>query len=44
VPSIPSFYRVGPDGKPTGKSLDGGRWGRAVPSKMAAAIKAFLEG
>ena len=44
VPSIPLFYRLGPEGRPTGKSLDGGRWGRATPARMAEALKAFLGG
>ena len=44
VPSIPSFYRLGPEGRPAGRSLDGGRWGRATPARMAEALRAFLEG
>ena len=42
VQSIPSFYLVRDDGHPTGKMLDGDRWGRNTPDNMAAALRTLL--
>ena len=39
---IPSFYLINDAGRPTGKTFDGDKWGKAPsPGRMAAAIKAF---
>jgi thiol-disulfide isomerase/thioredoxin len=40
--TIPSFFRVGADGRPVGKMLDGDKWRRPTPAAMAASIKSFL--
>jgi thiol-disulfide isomerase/thioredoxin len=42
--TIPSFYVFGGDGRPTGKMLDGDRWGKSTPARMGEAIAAFLRG
>jgi hypothetical protein len=42
VRSIPAFYLVGPDGRPTGKMLDGDKWGQATPANMSASLSNFL--
>jgi thioredoxin-like negative regulator of GroEL len=42
VDVIPAFYLVGDDGRPTGKMLDGNRWGRSTVPNMSAALRAFL--
>ena len=42
--TIPSFYFVDEAGRPTGKMLDGDRWGKATPARMGAALEAFLRG
>jgi thiol-disulfide isomerase/thioredoxin len=44
VRSIPSFYLVGAEGRPAGKPLDGGAWGRATPARMGEALRAFFRG
>jgi thiol-disulfide isomerase/thioredoxin len=44
VKTIPSFYLLGDDGRPNGKMLDGDKWGKSTPSRMGAALKAFLDG
>jgi hypothetical protein len=40
--SIPVFYRLGPDGKPTGDRIDGGAWGDNIPENMAPPLTAFF--
>jgi thiol-disulfide isomerase/thioredoxin len=40
--SIPFFYLVGSDGRPTGKVLDGDKWGRNTVPNMSAALTRFL--
>ena len=40
--SIPSFYFITAEGRPTGKMLDGDKWGKASAARMGAALKAFL--
>jgi thioredoxin-like negative regulator of GroEL len=42
VQSIPAFYLVRDDGRPTGKMLDGDRWGRSTPDNMSAALSKLL--
>jgi thiol-disulfide isomerase/thioredoxin len=40
--SIPRFYLVGEDGRPTGKVLDGDQWRRPTANNMAASFDALL--
>jgi thiol-disulfide isomerase/thioredoxin len=40
--SIPAFYLVGDDGRPTGKMLDGDKWRRPTPAVMAASLDQLL--
>ncbi len=42
VRSIPAFFFVGADGRPTGKMLDGDKWGKATPANMSASLTTFL--
>jgi len=44
--SIPSFYRLTPDGRPTGKMLDGDRWAAGAPKPKAppAELEAWRQG
>jgi thiol-disulfide isomerase/thioredoxin len=43
VHTIPSFYMVSANGRPTGKMLDGDKWGRvATPAIMSASLAKFL--
>lgn len=42
--SIPAFYLITDAGRPTGKMLDGDRWGKASPARMGEALDAFLRG
>ncbi|APR83819.1 Hypothetical protein A7982_09168 [Minicystis rosea] len=42
--TIPSFYFFGPDGRPTGKLLDGDRWGKSSPARMGEALTEWLRG
>jgi thiol-disulfide isomerase/thioredoxin len=42
--SIPAFYEVGADGKPTGRHITGGAWGEDVPENMAPPLDAFFHG
>lgn len=42
--SIPVFYEVDDEGKPTGRSIDGGAWGDNIPANMAPPLKDFFQG
>jgi thiol-disulfide isomerase/thioredoxin len=42
VATIPRFYLVGPDGRPSGKMLDGDKWGKPTPDKMSVSLSEFL--
>lgn len=42
--SIPVFYEVGDDGKPTGRKIDGGAWGDNIPENMAPPLGKFFHG
>jgi thiol-disulfide isomerase/thioredoxin len=42
VRSIPAFFLVGADGRPTGKMLDGDRWGKATVPIMSSSLSKFL--
>jgi thiol-disulfide isomerase/thioredoxin len=44
IPTIPAFYRVGPDGKPSGKPLAAHTWGSIDAVTMAARVREFLAG
>ena len=39
---IPIFYALDGDGKPTGRTIDGGAWGENVPENMAPPLKKFF--
>lgn len=40
--SIPAFYLVGADGRPSGQMLDGDKWGKPTPDKMSVSLSKFL--
>jgi thiol-disulfide isomerase/thioredoxin len=42
VRSIPSFYLIGPDGRPTGEMLNGDKWKKLTPETMAIELTKFL--
>jgi thiol-disulfide isomerase/thioredoxin len=42
--TIPSFYLFDAGGQPTGKMLDGDKWGKSTPSRMGEALATFLRG
>ena len=42
VRSIPAFYLVGADGRPSGKMLDGDKWGKATPANMSTSLSKLL--
>jgi hypothetical protein len=39
---IPIFYRLDPQGRPNGPTIDGGAWGENVPDNMAPPLAAFF--
>ena len=41
--SIPVFYALDSNGKPTGRKVDGGAWGDNTPENMAPPLKAFFQ-
>lgn len=42
--SIPAFFEIGDNGKPTGRKITGGAWAANVPANMAPPLKAFFKG
>lgn len=40
--SIPVFYELDEQGKPTGRKIDGGAWDENIPANMAPPLKAFF--
>lgn len=42
VKAIPMFFFLGADGRPTGKLLDGDKWGKATPANMSASLAKWL--
>lgn len=40
--AIPVFIKVGDDGKPIGKSIDGGAWDDNIPENMAPPLDKFF--
>jgi hypothetical protein len=42
VAQVPVFFQLDAQGKPTGKSLDGGAWNEDVPAEMAPPLKRFF--
>lgn len=42
--SIPVFYELNAQGKPTGRSINGGAWEENIPQNMAPPLKAFFSG
>jgi hypothetical protein len=44
VQGIPAFYEIDADGRPTGRSIDGGAWAENIPVNMAPPLKAFFQG
>ena len=39
---IRSTFLIGPDGRPTGKMLDGDKWGKSTPANMSEKLTKFL--
>jgi thiol:disulfide interchange protein len=44
VTSVPTFFELGEDGRPTGRKLVGDAWSKDVPSSMAPPLKTFFQG
>jgi thiol-disulfide isomerase/thioredoxin len=44
IRSIPAFFEVSNEGKPTGHTIDGGAWGENTPENMVPPLKAFFKG
>ena len=42
--SIPVFYELDAQAKPTGRKIDGGAWAENIPANMAPPLKAFFAG
>jgi thiol-disulfide isomerase/thioredoxin len=42
--SIPVFYQLDGDGKPTGKTIDGSAWADNIPVNMAPPLDKFFHG
>lgn len=40
--TIPVFFEVGSDGRPTGRQIDGGAWGDNIPENMAPPLDGFF--
>lgn len=40
--AIPVFYPIDDEGKPSGKTIDGGAWGENIPENMAPPLKAYF--
>ena len=39
---IPAFFELDPQGKPTGRTINGGAWGENIPKNMAPPLKQFF--
>jgi len=44
VLSIPVFFEINEEGKPTGRRISGGAWGENTPANMAPPLKQFFKG
>ncbi len=44
VPSIPAFYEIDTDGKPTGRMITGAAWGEDIPENIVPPMKRFFNG
>ena len=44
VRTIPVFYQLDEEGKPTGRTIDGGAWAENVPVNMAPPLDKFFHG
>jgi thiol:disulfide interchange protein len=44
VLGIPVFFALGPDGRPSGRTITGGAWGEDIPENMAPPLRAFFQG
>jgi thiol:disulfide interchange protein len=42
--SIPAFYELDGQAKPTGRTITGGAWAENIPANMAPPLKAFFAG
>jgi hypothetical protein len=42
-PSVPVFFALDDQGKPTGRKIDGGAWGNDTVDNMAPPLKAFFQ-
>jgi thiol-disulfide isomerase/thioredoxin len=43
VKAIPVLFELDPNGKPTGRKIDGGAWGEDIPANMAPPLKTFFQ-
>ena len=41
--SIPVFFDLDDQGKPTGRKIDGGAWGENTPENMAPPLRAYFQ-
>jgi thiol-disulfide isomerase/thioredoxin len=41
---VPIFYTLDDEGKPTGKTIDGGAWGDNIPENMAPPLDKYFHG
>ena len=41
---IPAFFEIAADGRPTGRTINGGAWEEDTPENMAPPLKAFFSG
>ena len=42
IDGIPAFYELDEEGKPTGRSVDGGAWDDNIPRNMAPVLQKFF--
>ena len=44
IESFPVFHEINSEGKPTGRSIDGGAWEENIPANMAPPLQKFFNG
>lgn len=42
--AIPVYFKLDPQGKPTGEKIDGGAWGEDIPENIAPVMDKFFHG
>ncbi|MCG2785575.1 MAG: hypothetical protein L6461_10765 [Anaerolineae bacterium] len=42
VSAIPIFFKIDPQGQPTGEIIDGNAWGENIPENIAPPLSAFF--